>query len=266
MSTMTPVGPVDQVFHDEASNFNHVGTDYRQDRPFGGRDLFVYKGGADQYIGKSGLDYVVFPRTSGYWEITMGELQPSTLGNAFPGYPLPGADVTVTSRLNAEDSALITGVERIGFKNEILAFDLGEHQAAREAARMVTASLGKQFMGNKEAVGIVLEACEQSGFTPSSINQRLLDAGIIKSLAGGDTVVPVLEFAFKNVMGRDMEARESLDLSLAALTSNLTPLDILNLAYTLADSQIDLVGLQKTGLAYSVPASNTMQWDLMLNG
>lgn len=147
---------------------------------------------------------------------------------------------------NARDgSDTLRNIERLQFSSDALALDL--EGSAGSTARMLGALLGAQSLGNKELVGIVLQAIDQ-GMSSTQLANIGLDAILGPSHSHADTVT-LLHFNLLHTA----PSSNSLQTIRAGLDNgSYTEAE---LVLWVSDSEInaaniDLVGLQQTGLVY----------------
>lgn len=200
-----------------------------------GDDQLRGLGGNDAMDGGSGRDSAIYSGLRAAFDVTVG---PSGLA--------------VNDRSGVEGSDTLTGVERLVFADQKLAFDVTKDLPAGQAALLIGAVLGPAALASPSTVGAVL-AYFDSGGTLSGAAQLLVDGGITTQLAGGDASARALVgLIYRNLTGQTADP-VTLD-TLAGMISGgqLTAAQFLSAAALLDLNQahIGLAGLASTGLVY----------------
>lgn len=150
--------------------------------------------------------------------------------------------LTVSTEITAEGPDELINVQRLQFKDKLLAFDLQEN--AGIVAKILGAVFGKEAISNKSYVGIGLYFLD-SGLSYDKLAALALDA------AGAKTNDQIVTLLWKNVLGTTATAVEKAPF-IAMLEKGMSPGELGHLA---ADTDINcvninLVGLTQSGIEY----------------
>jgi hypothetical protein len=158
-----------------------------------------------------------------------------------------GADWIVKDNAAQGGSDRLVNVERLEFTDGKLALDLAAGGKALSTAKILGAVFGREAVANKEYAGIGLELLD-GGTSYAELMELALDA----RLGAGFSDAELVKLLYQNIAGiqpstddlnfyvRAITSGEFTQTSLATMAADLD----LNLA------NIDLVGLNQTGLAY----------------
>lgn len=194
----------------------------------GSIDNLIYAGkGSDFVDGGSGVDKLLIDDASGNASVSFDELS---------------GKWTISSKAEGDDT--VTNVERFVFADRSLAVDLDANAGA--TAKLLGAVFGSSSVHNAEYVGIGLSLMDD-GMSYSELAELAIGA---KGLTTPEQICSIL---WENVVGKpatssDIEPYKAMletnQLSVAQLT-------ILAADTSINASNIDLVGLAKSGLEYA---------------
>jgi len=147
---------------------------------------------------------------------------------------------------------MISNIERLQFSDTKVALDLGVSQSGGDAALLIGAVFGKSSLADKSLVGQVLTFFD-SGYGMWDAANALVNAGIMDNFAGGASTTAYVNMIYKAVVGQTATAADTA--TLAALIDNGVYTKA-NFLVFVAEHQVnqinvDLVGLQQTGMQYS---------------
>lgn len=194
-------------------------------------NTFTGGGGMDTLTGGAGVDTAVYqgPRAD------------------YTGMVLAGAPIKVVDGLLGRDGTdTLASVERLVFADQCLAFDLDG--TAGQAARLIGVLLGPQTLGVRDLVGKVI-AWLDTGSTPAELAALGLDA----MLGPQRTQAETAHLLVGNVFGMALPALE--ETVTGWLRTGLwteTALTVMAAGLDEVAARINLVGLQQTGLEYTV--------------
>ncbi len=199
-----------------------------------GADTLIGGQGDDSLVGGSGFDTVVlnFPR---------GAYTLSASGQTWV--------VTNTGGTDGRDQ--VSGVERLKFSDSWTALDLAAGDSTGSALLLIGAVLGKDLMLSKRPLmGSVIDLFDQ-GYTTQQLAGALMRLPIwAGTLTPSNSSPDIATYLLTRVNGRAPTAME-LEAAVKSLDSEVQGTFLANLALTPANiSQIDLVGLSKTGFDY----------------
>ncbi len=139
----------------------------------------------------------------------------------------------------------LLNVQRITFSDSALAFDLGIHQSAGQAAELIGAAYGGSALSNKTLVGTTL-ALLDAGNSLQQVATTLL-ANL--SFTSPNDFVPTV---WKNVTNTDITTTELTTLTNLINAGSVSEAQLLATAATSStnQSQINLAGILTHGLAY----------------
>lgn len=194
-----------------------------------GNDVITGNGGNDTIDGGAGVNTAVFSGPHSNYSIS-----PTTTG------------YIVTDAVGATGSATITNIQRLQFSDTKIALDMGATQAGGETALILGAVFGPSSIHNEAYVGIGLGLLD-GGMSFTDLMQLALNT------AGVTTHSQEVNLLWTNLFGTAPTAAQAAPF--VAMLDNGT-LSTASLGVTAADlalnqSNIKLVGLHSTGLAYS---------------
>lgn len=159
------------------------------------------------------------------------------------GYQLQGLTSGIDSLVN---------IERVSLLNSFIALDLNVDQSGGETALLLGACLGSDdAFGDDAIVGEVISYFD-AGNSMDDACDLLVSSGTVAALAGGEGNHHFIEWLYANVVGGTvsnevrselLDVLESGEYSQASFLSAVVQSD-------LNQQQINLVGLQETGLEY----------------
>ena len=161
--------------------------------------------------------------------------------------------LTVTDNSAGRDGTdRLSGIERLGFSDGSLAFDLGATDAGGRTALMLSALLGPQAaLSNPSWTGIGLSLFD-SGQSTASVASLLVSSGLTAQLAGGASHTSFVQWLYKNVVGSAPSADVAAGFVGLLNSGAFTQASLLVLAteHPLNQTNINLVGLAGTGIPY----------------
>lgn len=194
----------------------------------------ITAGASDESIdGGLGIDTIVFSSAYATYSVTA----------ATAGFVVAGA--------GASPKSTLTNVERLQFSDAKLAIDMGATQSGGEVALLMGAVLGKASLANKPLIGQLLPYFD-AGNTMKDAANVLISSGIMTQLAGGPSTSAYVNMIYKAVVGEVPTADTTAILASVIDNGTYSKADFLTVVTGLPLNQtnVDLVGLQQTGLAY----------------
>lgn len=192
---------------------------------------FYGLGGDDQVDGGSGLDQMYY----------------SALAKSDCVITVSASGMTVSSASEGLDT--LTGIERLRFTDQRLAFDLSG--GAGDTAMLMGVLLGAASLQDKALVGQVL-ALSDGGMGLSAIADLAVTSGVLASLAGGAGNAAVARLVMRNVLGSDADTALATTLTGLLDSGSFTQAGLIAAAAVLDvnKTNVGLVGLAENGLAY----------------
>jgi methionine-rich copper-binding protein CopC len=202
-----------------------------------GNDSLTGGGGDDQLDGGAGTDIARYSGKAAEYRVS-GSL---------------AGGLTVTDNSAGRDGTdRLSGIERLGFSDGSLAFDLGATDAGGRTALMLSALLGPQAaLSNPSWTGIGLSLFD-SGQSMASVASLLVSSGLVAQLAGGASHAAFVPWLYKNVVGSTPSADVAAGFVALLNNGTYTQASLLTLAAELPlnQSAVNLVGLAGTGIPY----------------
>jgi hypothetical protein len=159
-----------------------------------------------------------------------------------------GADWIVADRATGRDGTdTLSSVERVEFADVSVALD----DAAVMTAKVLGAAFGAEYVQNREFVAIGLSLFD-AGMTYVQVASLAANSPFFASLAGSHSNRDFVNYVYSNVVGARPSSSE-LDMFVGLLESGQFTqgtLAVLAAETTLNQQNIDLVGLQQSGLEY----------------
>lgn len=192
-----------------------------------GNDSFQNSSGNDYFNGKGGIDTLACSGARASF---------STVQTA-SGY-------TLADNSGASGSDTLVAVERIMFADSCLALDLDGH--AGQVAKLLGAVFGASSVANPTYVGAGLSLLD-GGMSYQDLGKLAIE------YAGKTSHTQIVETLWKNVVGSTIPAAEKSQYVSLLSSGSMSVGDLVTLAAdtSLNASNIDLVGLAQTGLAYA---------------
>ncbi|MBI2770815.1 MAG: VCBS repeat-containing protein [Burkholderiales bacterium] len=203
-----------------------------------GPDTFAGLGGNDVIDGGAGTD------TAGYAAARTAYTVTRT-----------STGLTVLDKTGAEGTDTLSNVERLVFIDQKLAFDVGVAQAAGQAELLLGAVLGRVALAQKPALlGAVIGLFDQ-GFTLLDLSGAVMRLPIWGLLANGGNASAsnqqIASYLLTTVNGAAPDA-VTLASATASINTGVQGDFLAQLAASAANqTQVGLVGLSQTGLAYT---------------
>jgi hypothetical protein len=207
---------------------------------FSGNDTFYGNGSAsstDKFYGGAGIDTSVLRGKKSEYVISSGTFwNEYTKKTELPGFQIKD---NVSQRDGTQQTS---GVERLKFSDTHVALDLDGN--AGTAVKLIAAVFGKSAISNKEYVGIGLNLLD-SGVSYAALGDLALNAAGLKT---ADQIVSAL---WKNVVGTTGTTENKAPF-IDLLQKGMTGGELVKLAAdtSINTTNIDLVGLSKTGIEY----------------
>lgn len=198
---------------------------------YGGNDTVYGVGGDDILDGGEGLDTARFDATRAN----------ATLQKTATGW-------TVASAPDGTDT--LANIERLKFADTNIALDIDGN--AGSVAKILGAVFGKQFLANKDYVGIGLSLLD-GGMSYADVVALAVRTDVFAQLAGSRSNTDFVNFVYKNVVGSLPGAAE-LNYFVNLLntgTQTQASLALLACETDLNKLNIDLVGLANTGIEFA---------------
>ena len=194
-------------------------------------NVITGNGGSDTIDGGGGLDTALYAESVSAITLSSSE---------------ENASVTWTITLLNGDKDTLVNVERLSFNDSRVALDLDGH--AGSTAKLLGAFLGSDGVANTRFVGIGLQYPDAGG-----TYEELMELAITTVFGETPDSRSVVGTFYKNLTGQ--QAPEDVIATYASLLDD-GDLSVLSLSLQVADheinlSNIDLVGLSGSGLAYS---------------
>lgn len=195
-----------------------------------GNDLNNYLIGAagnDQLDGGDGIDTAAFNGGRGGFQINVSDQGISVSG-------LEGLDQLVD-------------IERLAFTDKHLALDIGGH--AGDVAKIIGAVFGAQAVANKHYVGIGLDYRDRG-----TSYEDLMVFAINERLGVNASAVEIVNLLYQNVVGVAPSASEQQVYTQILTSGEMTvgELGVFAADTDINQNNVDLVGLQTTGLAFDL--------------
>ncbi|MRD55179.1 hypothetical protein GH816_01300 [Betaproteobacteria bacterium LSUCC0115] len=142
----------------------------------------------------------------------------------------------------------LSNYDRLSFSDKTIALDFDEGEAGYNAATMIGAAFGAEYIDQYFGTGVTLF---DAGMTVSQIAQLIVDTGLIEGMVGS-TNKAWIDHVYENVVGAAPDAFTSAAFSTLLSNGTYTKAGLLELAAGVdaLETQIDLVGLQSYGLDY----------------
>lgn len=144
-------------------------------------------------------------------------------------------------------------VERLVFADRVLALDLGMNEPAGRASLLLGVALGPQALHNAALVGALVGYFD-GGASLQQGAQLLVDSGVLAQLAGGADNASFVRLVYRNAVGEWPSAQTQAALAQYLDAGLFSQADMFRAVAELPVNQqhIDLVGLQASGLEYTV--------------
>lgn len=144
--------------------------------------------------------------------------------------------------------ATVTNVERIKFIDVCFANDVSG--AAGNAAKVITAAFGKDYVYRFLAIGLTLA---DSGQSIDNLCETVTNAKLVESIAGDNSTYGYVTAIFKNVVGRAPNVKEASDFVSMIDTGSTSRLGLLEMAakHSLVADTVNSLMLELVGIPYS---------------
>jgi len=193
-----------------------------------GNDLFFGSAGVDIIDGETGLDKIAF--TS---DISLADVQVS--------------DGTINIE-SASGNTTLLNVERIVIDGQQYAFDFQRGEKAYDAATIIGTAFGSEFLDQyfSPAIGLL-----DNGYTKRGVIDLVVELELIETTVG-DSLNEWVSHVYENVIGRAPDLFTEAIYVNGLENGTYSKSELLYLASELGyvDTQIDITGLQQTGLSY----------------
>ena len=157
-----------------------------------------------------------------------------------------GAWVLKSSQLGTDT---YTGFNRLVFNDKTLALDFAKGQSSYNAAMLIGAAFGKEYVNQYFAIGVSLFDNQQ---TMRNVCDLIVKSGLIES-AVGKTNEAWVNKVYENVMGMKPDPLSSFVFTNYLDTGVYTKSSLLELAAGVRalEVQVGLIGLENNGLAFT---------------
>jgi hypothetical protein len=215
---------------------------------FGGNDVFYGNGvgkSDDIFYGGAGVDTSVYRGKSTSYTIATGSVwNEYSQKTDLQGY-------IVTDKTGLDGRQQLTGVERLQFTDGTLALDFNRGDNGYKAAMLIGAAFGKDKVTTFFAPGIQLF---DSGMTTDAVAALIIDLKLIESTIGSTSNKAFVDAVYKNVMGVVPDSLSEALYTKYLDSGAMSKSQLLTLASSLGalENQINLTGLQTSGVLYSV--------------
>ena len=193
-----------------------------------GDDVLISSGGEDVLVGGEGTDSVLITKPAAESEISRDPIT---------------NDWVVTG---ASGSDTLVEVERVVFEDSSIALDIGKNQAGGQAALILGALLGPDSVDNPAYVGTVIKLLDGG----MSLDELAVAAIEALGLTSNDALVTQL---WGSIVGTEPTESEKASV-IKLLDDGMSPRDLIVLAANseINESNIDLIGISQSGLAYTI--------------
>ena len=142
-----------------------------------------------------------------------------------------------------------TGFSRIAFNDKTLAVDFSKGQPSYNASMVIGAAFGKAFISQYFSIGISLFDSQQK---MANVCDLIVRSGIIESIIGNTNLAWVNQI-YQNVVGVKPDGLSAFVYTNYLDSGTYSKATLLELATSVKalENQIDLIGLQSHGLAYT---------------
>lgn len=150
------------------------------------------------------------------------------------------------------DVDTLVGIERLALPDAMIALDLDVDESGGEAALLLGACLGgENALADAGLVGTVIEYFD-AGYSLADACELLVTSGVVAELAGGADNENYVEWLYGNVVGGVLTVEVEDDLLELLDSGDYDQATFLAAvaAHEINQENIDLVGLQQTGLVY----------------
>ena len=143
----------------------------------------------------------------------------------------------------------VVGFKRVQLEDATVALDFAPGESGHAAVTIIGTAFGKDFVGPYFGAGAALF---DSGKSKAEVSKLIVDLGLIESLVGPSDDAWV-RHVYKNVVGADPDPFTEAAFVALLQDGSFDRTSLLALAadVPLVESQINLAGLQTTGLIYS---------------
>lgn len=185
----------------------------------------------------SGTDTVVYTGSESQYTITHNAIGSITVQD------------TVANR---DAGSNLTGVARLQFTDESLAFDMGATQSGGETAEILGAAFGPSAVSNKAYAGIGLNLFDH-GYRLDQVAQLAIGTGHVAGGSATPSNTTFVETVWQNVVGSPIDATHLAIFTNDLANGTFTQASLLAAAAQIAANQthIGLVGLAQHGLAFT---------------
>lgn len=165
-------------------------------------------------------------------------------------YDATSKDIIATSFLATNVKFVLDDVERVAFSDKHLAFDTVGTDLGKMIA-LLAAAVGKADV-KPEHIGAAMYLRETLGMSIKDVAAKILTTDEYKADAGGTSNVIFAKHVWKNVFGTNGSYDEIAMVVEAIEKHGYSQADVLQVAANRPEllTQIDLVGLQTTGVEY----------------
>lgn len=228
---------------------NAVGSD-GNDKMVGNvmNNRFTGGGGSDRIDGMEGTDTAVYAGAASTYSIIRTADGHDVRAN-FTEPLRSWQGTTISGTTNPRD--ILRNVERLEFSDQSVALDLAVTQSAGKAARIVGALLDTSRL-TPEVAGIAIRFFDQ-GMSMQNVAKLILDHPVYLQWAGSSSHVALITTLFRNIANQTPSTAELQHYNGLLERGELSQsqLAVLAAESSFNESNIDLVGLQTTGLVFT---------------
>ncbi len=197
----------------------------------------------DLFYGESGTDTAVLPGKYASYTINAGAVWDEiNQKNNLIGF-------TIEDNTKTYNTLQINQVERVQFSDGILAHDFSQGNSGYNSAMMIGAAFGKGYINLYFPAGVSLYDQGQTNLEVATLIENL---GLIENQIGSTGNAAWVNFVYKNVIGVEPDTTTEALFVNDLISGVYTKASLLAAAagVTNLEQQIDLIGLQQTGLFY----------------
>lgn len=209
---------------------------------FAGNDQFWGNGGTDLFVGGVGTDTLHFDFPLSEWSRSQELVTNQSLGADQMGLKFVSDDNSQT--------IYAAEIERFKFSDQAISFDFMRGESGYDSVMLIGAAFGKDFVPAYFSAGLGLF---DSGRDMAYVCDLIVGAGLIEAQIGDSTDSAWVKHVYKNVVGVEPDALTELVLIDFLASGQFTRSSLLAAAaeLPLLEAQVDIAGLQTTGLAYT---------------
>ena len=208
-----------------------------------GNDTLLGGGGDDRLDGGAGVDTAIYRLSPSEYSISRSASDIMTIAFIGPVIEIYPPPVT-------EGTDELISIERIAFSDSTIAFDFQAGESGYKSAMLISAAFGKDFVPAYFSAGLSLF---DLGRDTAYVCDLIVGAGLIEAQISDASNKSWVKHVYKNVVGVDPDPLTELVLIDFLASGQFTRSSLLATAaeLTLLEAQVDITGLQTTGLTYT---------------